>query len=480
MRCRQCEYRLWNLTSRTCPECGAGFRPSDYDFAPNSVQFHCPHCAQVYYGTGERGHLEPAEFDCVTCQRRIHMDDMVIVPAEGVNEEQTAGIVPLPWLNRQRVGWFGAWYRTVGLALAQPGHMMRRVELTAPWSSALGFHVVTMLMALVLVSGVFLVIPLLMFGMGMPAGAGAAMLAGFGIIIGVAFGVSLLFVGIWGLVAHGLLRLTGETRAGLGRTYQALLYSSGAHAVSAIPCLGIYVGWLWWLISSLFALREAQRVSAGRAALSALVFPLLALGGCMAFYFGMVFYSISGVGGWQGAMTLGDVTRVRDAVVAYARQHGAGPQHAFELVIDGPLSASDFIRHDTPTLDSGIDIGEITLAELELVSKEQAREQLQALTDAQPPDLVAHRAGDFVLTWHGFDPSNCDPRLWLLVSMPDPNDPAGVYYIANAGGTITPVAAGALGVQLNAQNLVRQSLGLPALPNPLHVSHERPGRPVPR
>lgn len=31
MRCKTCNYRLWNLAGRTCPECGTGFRPSGFE-----------------------------------------------------------------------------------------------------------------------------------------------------------------------------------------------------------------------------------------------------------------------------------------------------------------------------------------------------------------------------------------------------------------------------------------------------------------
>ena len=60
MHCRNCEYALWNLTTRECPECGTAFRPSEYEFVPQSVRFCCPHCDHPYYGTGEKGHIEPA------------------------------------------------------------------------------------------------------------------------------------------------------------------------------------------------------------------------------------------------------------------------------------------------------------------------------------------------------------------------------------------------------------------------------------
>ena len=69
MRCKTCDYQLWNLRSRQCPECGTAFRVSDYDFVPNSVQFCCPHCNQIYYGTSARGQLVPPAFTCVSCNK---------------------------------------------------------------------------------------------------------------------------------------------------------------------------------------------------------------------------------------------------------------------------------------------------------------------------------------------------------------------------------------------------------------------------
>ncbi len=73
MRCKTCGYRLWNLTEQRCPECATPFRPSEFEFVPNSVQFCCPHCGQAYYGTGPQGHLEPASFVCAKCGNAIQM-----------------------------------------------------------------------------------------------------------------------------------------------------------------------------------------------------------------------------------------------------------------------------------------------------------------------------------------------------------------------------------------------------------------------
>ena len=71
MRCKQCDYRLWNLTARRCPECGTPFLPSEFEFVPNSVQFCCPHCGQAYYGTDAKGHLVPPAFTCGRCGAAI-------------------------------------------------------------------------------------------------------------------------------------------------------------------------------------------------------------------------------------------------------------------------------------------------------------------------------------------------------------------------------------------------------------------------
>src|SRR5574341_95612 len=122
MFCKQCGYRLWNLRSRICPECGTAFRPSEFEFVGNAVQFCCPHCGQDYYGTGASGHLVPIEFDCVKCGRHIHMDEMVVLPTSGVEEEQTK-VEHMPWLDPSR-GWVKAWLSTIGMALVRPMRLM--------------------------------------------------------------------------------------------------------------------------------------------------------------------------------------------------------------------------------------------------------------------------------------------------------------------------------------------------------------------
>ena len=77
MHCRNCDDALWNLTSRECPECGTAFRPSDYEFVPQSMRFCCPHCDHPYFGTGDKGYTEPQSFAFLLCGRPVSMDHMV-------------------------------------------------------------------------------------------------------------------------------------------------------------------------------------------------------------------------------------------------------------------------------------------------------------------------------------------------------------------------------------------------------------------
>ncbi len=135
MRCKVCEYRLWNLTARACPECGAAFRPSEFEFILNSVRFLCPYCQQDYYGTGANGHLDPIEFDCVQCSQHIHMDQMIVLPTQDVAEQQTQ-VDRNPWLHRKGWGSIKAWFVMIGRGMFGPAKLMRATPAaTSPWSA---------------------------------------------------------------------------------------------------------------------------------------------------------------------------------------------------------------------------------------------------------------------------------------------------------------------------------------------------------
>ncbi|MCA9281283.1 MAG: hypothetical protein KDA30_04525, partial [Phycisphaerales bacterium] len=147
MRCKTCEYPLWTIRSRVCPECGSSFAPSDYEFNLNSVRFCCPHCDQQYFGTAPNGHLEPRSFECRKCHRFIDMDEMVLLPREGIDEKMTE-VRRLPWGNEER-SFFSRFFGQVGWGMTRPQEVGRGITEQTSASSALGFGLLINIVSLV-------------------------------------------------------------------------------------------------------------------------------------------------------------------------------------------------------------------------------------------------------------------------------------------------------------------------------------------
>lgn len=466
MRCKGCDYPLWTIRARQCPECGRPFAPSDYEFAANAVEFHCPHCDQVYFGTDAKGHLEPREFDCVSCANRIAMDEMVLLPGEGVREDLIS--VPiLPWLDRSKK-WTAAW-RVIGLAMTQPRRMMDITPVDSSVGRAWWFYTLLMLLVTALSFGGIVVMMLIIGG-----GAASAMI-GVGSTVVIVYGFALL----WGAVAHGLMKLFGaQPQHSIGRTYQALCYSSGVMVPAAIPCVGGYL-WpvmaIWWMISAALAIGRAQRARAGRAAIAVILLPgLLYLGGASFIVYWMVrgISMAAGAGAFnigQGyAFTVGSALRTHAAI-----NNGVWPVHAAELLADGSISWYDL------SAPGAIDRMPQTVGGVPAwnwdgpgFSPVQRRSHAAAMGRALPADVVAHRLGHVVFTYHGITPgSPQDPGLWLFFSWPDPSDgsswiPGEQGLAMRADGMTESFDPSAFAQALGDQNALRAQHGLPPIPDP--------------
>ncbi|MHC5022758.1 MAG: hypothetical protein ACYTGG_02440 [Planctomycetota bacterium] len=487
MHCKNCDYPLWNLKARQCPECGSPFRPSDFEFVINSVQFCCPGCEQVYYGTGPSGHLLPPEFSCVSCGQPVVMDAMVLRPAAGIEEHRTRAAAN-PWLHRRDRGFFKSWLATIGRALVGPYRLMKETPVQSSTGEAWWFALATALgtwLAAVVPVMCFMIIPIASLPQGSGGPGVGALAAGMGMGLGLmllfAMGGTIALIGVNGLVAHGLLRITGGAAHGLGRTYQAMCYGSGANAISAIPCFGGYVGWIWWMVSSVLMLREAQRVHGGRAAFAVLTLPIAVGGSFIALYVWVIVQVMTGAigsGPGMGITTSVETQTVAQGITDYAaRNNGQGPRHGVEMVASGDLGAIDFVAVSTQTLEVDVPVGDTDLEQVSLLPVNRQRLAIQAAADALPPDVIAHRVGDFVLTHHGMNLSNPDGRLWLVVLWPDPdlNAPPNSIVVGRADGT-TRLHGVPLTQALSQQNQVRSENGLPPLPDPATVTHGRPAR----
>lgn len=488
MRCKVCEYRLWNLAARHCPECGTAFRPSEFEFVLNSVRFLCPHCQQDYYGTGEDGHLEPIEFDCVRCGQHIHMDQMIVLPTQDVAEVQTQ-VDRNPWLERKGWGAIKAWFVMIGRGMFAPVRLMRSTLPTSSAWSAIWFACLTIFLYAVVGGGVLMLFPFFtMLGAGGGGGTGATFMAIF--LAAPTVGVMLL-MGIWGLLAHAILRASGDTAYEIGRTFQAIGYSSGANVFTALPCLSFYlapIGWIWWGVSATLMLREGQKVSGLRATAAGVGPPLLAvfiLVGVLAF---AIYSAMSMATTVMGSLSQASQTTVSDITTAIvdhaAGNNGAGPDHAARLLMaqGATLTSFDFIVQPSMTNPGAIMVGPLQLMVFETSTVDQQNRALQAAVAALPDKVVAHRLGDVVFTYHGIDLTSADPQLWILVTDPDPTTRAAQPGFLKQDQAIIGLADGSTLLVdlvdfpqlLIQQNLLRKSVNLSPLPEPATVTHAQP------
>ncbi len=487
MRCQTCDYRLWNLTSRICPECGSPFRPSDFEFAINSVKYLCPHCGQQYYGTDGKGHLDPMSFDCVNCGQHIHMDDMTLLPADHVSEDQTAPD-RCPWLDRGKLGFFKAMLAMIGRGMVSPVRLIRSVPMTSPLVSAWGF--LALMLGLTLVIGS---LPLVIFMLFIEPEAAIGTLFFFVVS---AF-VQLLVVVIWGLVIQFLLRVTGGCAHTIGRTYQALCYSSGPMALTAIPCLGPYLSFfwsIWWMVSAILMIQDSQRVHGGRASLAVLTLPALMVMSVVGLYAWLI-YSL-GNGGF-GPMpppnqittnTTAEVQGMTDALHDFADDRGRWPEHAVELLVDEHCRPGEFATSQFQTDFEMLPLGDRLLGAYDASTPEEKAELIEQTVESLPEDTIAHRYGDYVFTCHGIDRETGNAELWILIFSPDPDwssySGQGLIVEAWSGvivgkldGSIERIGSGVIKTRFDTQNRLRRKQGLEPLPLPTNIKNEEPWTP---
>ncbi len=491
MRCRTCDYSLWNLKRQQCPECGAAFRPGDYEFVANSVRFCCPHCDQAYYGTGPTGHLEPESFDCVRCGNRIAMDEMVLLPAEGLPELQTQS-ASNPWLERHLRGRFKGWWGTIGESLIAPDRLARGTPEASSLGQAWWFTIVTlaltfavsMIPALCMVAG----LPMMMARSMPPGGPSAGMLAGlmaggavFGLVAGFVF--TLLFTWSWALVTHLLLRISGSGHGPLRRTVQSIFYSSGTIVVSVIPCVG-NVAMLWWIVSAILMVRQSHRVSGIRATFAVLTAPVCMVVLLVGFYAVLLTAAIGStatvVSGARTQMSVSAAQIVTDALIKHADTNGGqGPAHALELMLDSGLSEGQFVGPTTATALGDVPVAGMTLLDLSLMPTFDKPDVIGRAVAVLPAGVVAHRVGDFVFTYHGAVLDERAACLWVVVMCPDPDvngplDAVTPVFVGLADGSQLPLVRLTLRQMLPEQNRLRRELGLPPLPDPTTVTHGEP------
>jgi hypothetical protein len=414
------------------------------------------------------------------------MDQMVLLPVAGFEEHGTELERP-PWLERRNIGRVRAWFRTVGQSMVQPFRLMRSVPVDSSTGDALWFATVSNFIYACGLVLPWIVLMLVSMAWGWGGGGARTFEAAFACFIpcGLLIGW-LLWTLLWVAATHILLRISGPVLAGTDRTYQAICYSSGANALTAIPCFGIYIGWIWWLVSAALMVKEAQKVGGTRATLATLALPvtlfLLAAGGYAYLVHSVLSGPMAAYRSMQSAVSDPRPQSVLTAFQAYLQDHSDQlPTHAIELVHQGYLQTDDLILASTGTIEDDVPIGDggLTLDDYNGLTARQQKAVTNDTIAAQPPDVIAHRLGDFVFTFHGIDPTQSDPGIWIAVVCPDPdvNPPLGsneMIGVIHLGGFVNWFPQSQLVAELHAQNALRTQHQLPPLPDPTAITHQAP------
>ena len=312
-----------------------------------------------------------------------------------------------------------------------------------------------------------------------------------GITLG-AYAASLALLLVAAVVQHGVLVLTGERRHGMGATTETLAYCMAPQIFCMIPCLGTYLlplTMLWTAICQGVALSARQGVSWWRATLAASVPMVVVVGGLVwLLWIG----TVNSMSSWAPTRTLNQ--RTWDLYVQMEAMApgnlGAGPSHGVELLLDaGIVIASDYMHPYSMTPTTSVHLMGTDLNDLFLMD-DAARTQRMA-TAPLPSDVIAHRVGDVVFTYHGIsiDPSSTpvgstlvtppdSDDLWVLIMLPDAatrsTTPNVTFMVVDADGTQASYTMRSLPTVLNTQNLERRRVGLDPLPDPSIVTMSTP------
>lgn len=517
MRCKNCDYPLWQIQDRRCPECGTGFRPSEFDFVLNSVRFCCPHCNQAYYGTGPRGHLMPSTFACVSCRQTVSMDDMILLPTEGVREEQT-NVEVNPWLQRREQGLVRCWMSTALKALGTPNRLIEATPEGASTLSATLFALLTnglyVCTGLILPIAVFMLIAV--FGARGGAAGALGPIGSLGIMYLACVAAVMLGAFLWAAVAHGILLTTGPVTSGIGRTAQCMLYSSAAMVILAIPCIGFYFGFIgviWWGVSATLMLKVGQRVETWRAVV-AVVAPLVAIAAVgVALLFASIWYSTQQAAAAQQAAAQTQAAAAQAAanapsapanplpndqeatrifqfaagLRAHAQEQGDWPVHPAELLKPRAIWPGQFVssRLDprNPYMDNSAErrgtvrIGSMSIDQFVSSDEPTQDAAVRSAMTLIPENAVACRVGDTVFVYYGIDLATADPELWTVIGADEPGTNASSnrhIWVGKVDGSIDRLAAADFRAELAEQNALRAQAGLPPIPDPQTITADKP------
>ena len=279
MRCSNCNYSLWNQPApadgspRQCPECGTAYTVDRYAFAHAAVEFSCPKCSKVYYGTDEKGHLVPREFDCVGCGEHLAMERCTLRPAPGVSDAQAMRVEPLPWLTASGGLPLGAWWRTVAACISKPSMVAARSEAIADIGPPIRFLGLTLGIVYAISAAIALLFTLLAVGLMVgvvPTGAANASALTMVLVTVINGFVSMaMMVGGLALAAVVIPRFVEGENVNFRRMFSVLSFGSASVVFYLVRICGGLIGPVVWIVMCSQAIAGA--VPQGRASTAVVV-----------------------------------------------------------------------------------------------------------------------------------------------------------------------------------------------------------------
>ena len=249
MRCKNCDHSLWNQpvppegVGRVCSECGTPYTAADFDYGRGKVRFCCPGCTTGYYGTSERGHLEPAEFDCIGCGAHLNMERCIIRAHNMERENEAMQQRDLPWLEEGSLGWIRRWWRTTNLSLSNTARVVPLLTRPPKPLLAAVFATVNAFLSSVIGGGIYALVPFIFSRSGLATVDAYAL--GLAILGIVASSLAItIFCAIPAVCCCWITR-KGEP-LGFARGFELSAYSTGALLFAIIPCCGFIIAPVVW------------------------------------------------------------------------------------------------------------------------------------------------------------------------------------------------------------------------------------------
>lgn len=286
--CPRCQHPL-TPGARTCPGCGSSLLR---EATPGSDEPTCAfHPQRVSLAICDRC----GSFACAECLRLNSRKEVVCQRCHALEQD-----TPLPWDEREELGTFTAWWKTVLSVMLHPDTF----PTIRPTGSAGGSLLFALLCSLptsfmmgLAYLGFFTLMPSMIpaearSGGNIPGWAGPLMFA-FTVFLGPLF--SLASTVILAGLDHLVLKLGGVTRD-FQVTLRAHSLSQAPWVLGAVPCIGVYVAPCWALVARAFAYRGLHQTGWGVALAGTLITPLLSCCMCGGAYVFMISL-MSGVGG---------------------------------------------------------------------------------------------------------------------------------------------------------------------------------------